>query len=83
VYFRAPEMMIGRYWQVFRVKSRVLDWQLLVGRWTCTRGVNDSRCDEGGMQLPPGVEMGSLLTGESVCLRNNGARAGEWSKVSS
>jgi hypothetical protein len=55
---------------------RVLNWQLLVGRSTCARGVYDSRCDEGGMQFPPGVEMASLLTGESVCPCNWGKGRG-------
>jgi hypothetical protein len=54
----------------------VLNWQLLVGHSTRARGVNDRRCDEGGMQFPPGVEMAGLLTGESVCLCNGGKGRG-------
>ena len=61
------------YCQFCREKSRGLDCQ-------CQLDVelvkdNDTRCDEGGMQFPLGVEMASLLTGERVCLCN-GAGAG-------
>ncbi len=71
------EKMIGKILAGFQGEEPGAGWQMPVGRWTCQRSVNDSKCDEGGMQFLPGVEMVRLLTGESVC-PCNGARGGGW-----